>query len=956
MSSDGGATWHQIEGATSTTYTIASASTSESGDEFRAVFLNSAGEATSKAATLTVRKAPAITGQPQNATVEEGHTATFEASASGFPTPTVQWQQSINGGTSWKNISGATTTVLSLANVKTSESGDKVRAIFKNVVAEAITEAATLTVQVAPKVTKQPVNDTVNEGQSAIFEATATGVPTPSVQWEVSTDGGGTWEAVPGQTFTGLLVSKTTAAMSGNEYRARFTNAAGTTTSAPATLTVQSLPIITTQPRNALIFVGGTATFEAAAKGTPPPAVRWEVSTNEGASWSAVPGATTNTLTVSDAPLSDNGSQYRAAFTNTVGTTDSSPATLTVSSTDYAAYGWGENAHGEVGIGSTEGSILTPMPIHSFGFVTAISAGSRHSLALLADGSVWSWGSNADGQLGVFDLSGSRSPVEVSQVHGVKAIAAGGNHSLALLDHGTVEAWGEDESGELGDGKLTNSELPVAVQNLSGVTAIAAGKEHSLALLSDGTVMAWGSNERGQLGTGDYKSSSTPVEVKGLTHVTAIAAGGQYSLALLEDGKVMAWGDDEHYELGNAQAAEETEANEEDGLESDTPVEVEGLSDVTAIAAGTTHDLALRADGTVWAWGEDKEGELGNGAIEARVDTPAPVAGLSHVKQISAGTQDSVALLETGGLMAWGSNSVGNLGVGTAGSPSDVPVQVHGLAQVMGISAGGQHVMAFGESVPVVTAISPQAGPASGGGTVSITGEDLAGVSAVQFGATSATSFKVESSSSITATAPAGTGTVDVTVTGATGTSPIVPADRYSYRQPPTVTKLSAKGGPASGGTTVTITGTELSGASEVSFGGVPAAEFTVTSPTSITAVSPANVGGTLYVTVKTVGGTSATSSKGRFKYTPLIESLTPATGPVAGGSSVAVSGAGFSTAPGATEFKFGKAKVVTVECTSSTSCTVTAPPAKAAGAVEVQATVGKAKSATGPSDRFTYE
>ncbi len=278
LSTDNGTTWNPIAGATSTTYAIASTLTSESGDEFRAVFTNAAGSATSKAATLTVTKLPSITQQPQSTTAEEGHTATFEATASGFPAPTVQWEISTNGGTSYKKISGATSTVLSLANVKDAETGTKVEAIFSNAAGEAISEAATLTVVTAPKVTKNPSNQTVDAGQFAIFEASATGFPGPAVQWEVSTDAGTTWNPIPEATFNQLAIGGTKPSMNGNLYRARFTNAAGSITSAAAKLTVQTIATVTEEPQNAIVLVGATATFESSANGFPTPTVQWEVS------------------------------------------------------------------------------------------------------------------------------------------------------------------------------------------------------------------------------------------------------------------------------------------------------------------------------------------------------------------------------------------------------------------------------------------------------------------------------------------------------------------------------------------------------------------------------------------------------------------------------------------------------------------------------------------------------
>ena len=616
VSTNGGTSFSAIEGATSTLYTIASAKTSESGHQLRAVFKNSVGEVTSKAVTLTVQKAPEVTLQPVSKTTEEGHPVSFESTAAGFPVPTVQWQSEANGSSTWKNVAGGTATVLTIASPKTTENQTKFRAVFKNADGEATSEPATMTVANKPKITKQPSSLTVSEGELAVFESTATGPPAPTEQWEVSSDKGATWTPIAGAEFAQLAVKGTNESISGNEYRAVFANAAGSTASNAATLTVQGKPTVTKQPKDVLVLAGEGASFEAAAKGTPAPTVQWEVSSNQGSTWAPVPGATSTLLTISETTIAQNGNLYRALFTNSVGTGTSESAKLVVSATDYNAFGWGMNLKGEVGSGSTEASVTTPMPVKGLGFVTAVSAGMHHSLALIANGTIESWGSNVHGQLGEEQTGTSRVPVKVEIIKSATAIAAGGSHSLALLANGTVMAWGDDESGQLGNGKHTDSEFPIAVPELTGVTAIAAGEEHSLALLNDGTVMAWGNNERGQLGNGNKNSSATPAPVPGLTEVAAISAQGSDSLALLKNGTVLAWGDDEHGQLGNVQlrAEEEAEAEEkasrrEEGYDSANPVAVEGLSGVKQIAAGHSHNVALLNDGTVVAWGENSEGE-----------------------------------------------------------------------------------------------------------------------------------------------------------------------------------------------------------------------------------------------------------------------------------------------------------------------------------------------------------
>jgi alpha-tubulin suppressor-like RCC1 family protein len=947
-STNAGATWSPIAGATSVPLAIPVAVTGESGYQFRAVFASSAGSVASKAATLTVRKLPAVTAQPASITVEEGHNAVFEAAASGFPAPTVQWETSVNAGKTWTSVAGATTNTLTLAGVKSSSNGQEYRASFKNTAGSATSEAATLTVQKLPAIVKQPQSAIVNEGQGASFEATASGFPTPTVLWEVSTDHGASWQPVAGAQSTQLTLAGPTISDDGNEYRAVFSNSAGTVTSAVVTLTVHAAPVVTLQPASTTIEVGEDATFETAATGYPTPSVQWEVSTDAGSTWSALSGATSDQLTIAKAQVSESGREYRAVFTSVAGKATSGPAALTVATTHYNAVAWGQNLFRQLGDGTDNASSTVPVSVVGLNFVTAVSAGGLHSLALLANGSVVAWGDNEYGQLGNGTTNTSNVPVAVSALSGVKAIAAGGNHSLALLSNGTVMAWGDNESGQLGDASTAASEVPVLVKGLSGVKAIAAGSAHSLALLNNGTVMAWGENGSGQLGIGGTKSSSVPVAIKGLTGVAAVSAGGEFSLALLSRGTVDSWGSDEFGQLDNSASAEEGGSN--------VPVAADGLSGVAAVSAGSTHGLALLSTGSVMAWGSDSSGELGNGAISARQEVPVAVSGVSGATAISAGGHDSAALLGSGSIMAWGTNTWGTLGDGLSGAPSDIPVTVSGLQKAASVSAGGVHMLAYGEPTPTISSVSPNLGAAAGGTTVTLTGADFKGASAVRFGTAEATKVTVNSATSITATTPAGSGTVNITVTTPAGVSPISAADRYTYQPPPSVIKLVAKTGPATGGTVVTITGTQFTGTTKVTFGGVAAASYTINSATSITALAPAATqAGRADVLVTNTAGQSPISSKDRFTYTPVVTGVSPNAGSTLGGETVTVTGAGFAPGTSTTALTFGAVKAKSVSCASSTSCTVVVPAA-AAGTVDVRATVSKALSAlNAPADQYTY-
>jgi len=252
-----------------------------------------------------------------------------------------------------------------------------------------------------------------------------------------------------------------------------------------------------------------------------------------------------------------------------------------------------------------------------------------------------------------------------------------------------------------------------------------------------------------------------------------------------------------------------------------------------------------------------------------------------------------------------------------------------------------------------VTAVSVTSGPAAGGTALTITGTGFTGATGVSFGGTAAKSFTVSSSTSITATSPpASAGTVDVTVANAGGTSTTSASDQFTFVGAPSVSSLSPKSGPVYGGTQVTITGANLSGATAVSFGGTPAG-FDVDSDTSITAFAPAaEAAGAVYVTVTTIGGKSARTTAARFSYvavTPVVTGVAPNLGPEDGGTWVTISGVNLT---GATEVDFGGI-AASFGVDSDTSIEAFSPPG--AGTVNVTVTSFGRRSATSAGDQFTY-
>jgi len=342
---------------------------------------------------------------------------------------------------------------------------------------------------------------------------------------------------------------------------------------------------------------------------------------------------------------------------------------------DGTLWAWGHNDAGELGDG-TFVPHSTPVQVAISGGVDLISAGEGqqgHALVRKRDGSLWTWGSNASGELGDGAILERSTPTRVPGLNGITAIAAGDVHTLALAADGTVWSWGENLDGQLGDGTPVGRSTPALVPGLSGVNAISAGHGHNLARRGDGTLVSWGHNSNGQLGR-DFNSIGFTV----LTGVRDFSAGGEHSVAVRDDGTVWAWGSNGSGELGDGTL-----------IGRSVPTPVPGLANVIAVSAGsyyyTPYTLALKSDRTVWAWGDNSAGQLGDGTTTSR-SRPAQVSGLNDVVEISAGGAYALARKSDGSVWAWGANESGQLGDGTTDN-RPTPVQVRAITSAAAIGA-----------------------------------------------------------------------------------------------------------------------------------------------------------------------------------------------------------------------------------------------------------------------------
>ncbi|WP_271219033.1 S8 family serine peptidase [Streptosporangium carneum] len=330
-------------------------------------------------------------------------------------------------------------------------------------------------------------------------------------------------------------------------------------------------------------------------------------------------------------------------------------------------WSWGDNAQGQLGLGHTT-TKKVPVAVPGLTGVTAVSAGNAFSVAMKNDGTVWAWGDNSQGQLGNGTLTDSSVPVQVAGIYNAVGVSAGAGHALAVLADGTVRAWGDNSQGQLGYAG-TDSPVAIAVPGLTGVSAtlgtVAAGTAHSVAVLSTGTVKAWGDNSQGQLGDGTTTDRISPVAVSGLTGVSQVSSRADHVLALISGGTVKAWGDNAQGQLG-------------DGTTTDrkTPVAVSGLTNVSSVSAGSLHSVAatLSATSDTYTWGDNAQGQLGNGTT---TDSTTPIAISANSETIAAGLAHNVTKLGQW-LYVWGANGSGRLGDGTTTGRTS-PVELLGV-------------------------------------------------------------------------------------------------------------------------------------------------------------------------------------------------------------------------------------------------------------------------------------
>jgi alpha-tubulin suppressor-like RCC1 family protein len=343
-------------------------------------------------------------------------------------------------------------------------------------------------------------------------------------------------------------------------------------------------------------------------------------------------------------------------------------------------WAWGDNGGGLLGIGTNTGSRSSPVQVGSLINWKQVAGGSLFSSSLKSDGTLWTWGTNSSGQLGLGDITSRSSPVQVGVLSNWKLLATScsdSSSSMVIKTDNSLWVWGDNTNGVLGLGDIINRSSPVQVGLLTNWKQVSIGNGPVLAIKTDGTLWAWGNQAYGELGQNNNTLYSSPAQVGSLANWKQVSAGGHAVLAIKYDGTLWAIGDNRYGTLGLGNITPYS-----------SPVQVGSLTNWKQITTGHHHAVAIKTDGSLWAWGENLYGQVGTGASAVSYySSPVQVGSLTNWKQVAGGLQHTVAVKTDGTLWSWGYNTNGELGQGNNTLYSS-PVQIGSLTNWKQVSCG----------------------------------------------------------------------------------------------------------------------------------------------------------------------------------------------------------------------------------------------------------------------------
>jgi alpha-tubulin suppressor-like RCC1 family protein len=328
---------------------------------------------------------------------------------------------------------------------------------------------------------------------------------------------------------------------------------------------------------------------------------------------------------------------------------------------------WGSNSYGQLG-DSTITNRSSPVQTNCGGTNwKQVDGSSYHIAAIKTDGTLWACGYNVLGTLGDNTITNRSSPVQtICGGTNWKQVACGSYHTVAIKTDGTLWIWGYNFYGQLGDSTTTNRSSPV--QTIAGGTnwkQVACGSSYTAAIKTDSTLWTWGYNNKGQLGDSTIISKSSPVQtICGGTNWKQVASGSYYTAAIKTDGTLWNWGYNSYGGLGDSTATDRS-----------SPVQtICGGTNWKQVACGDGHTVAIKTDGTLWACGYNKHGQLGDSTITHRSSPVQIITGGTNWKQVVCGYHHTVAIKTDGTLWNWGRNNYGQLGDNTTTNRSS-PIQ-----------------------------------------------------------------------------------------------------------------------------------------------------------------------------------------------------------------------------------------------------------------------------------------
>ena len=338
--------------------------------------------------------------------------------------------------------------------------------------------------------------------------------------------------------------------------------------------------------------------------------------------------------------------------------------------TDGTLWAWGLNTNGQLGDNTTT-TKSSPVQIGSDNNWSYVAAGDYYTIAIKTNGTLWAWGQNTYGELGQGDTVSRSSPVQIGTDTNWSVVDGGNNHVLAVKTTGTLWAWGFNGNGELGDNTTVSKSSPVQIGTLSTWTSVTAGSNHGFAIKNDNTLWGWGRGGFGELGDNTTSNSSSPIQIG--TSFSKVSAGGYYTLAVKTDGTLWGWGNNNKYQLGLANTTTYS-----------SPVQIgSGYASVSAgpDSGGLNYatSLAVKTDGTLWGWGNNVDGQVGTSInVGGEVTSPVQIGADTNWNVTADGLAHGVALKTNNTLWSWGKNNNGQVGDGTT-TDSSSPIQIGSL-------------------------------------------------------------------------------------------------------------------------------------------------------------------------------------------------------------------------------------------------------------------------------------